>query len=145
MLTKGLDNYQGTAGNDTIIGSVENPTVNAELNTLSALDIINGGAGTDTLKIATNLATAVPLANVSSVEIIEVQGANAGGTSANGDGVSSTRHISQINADVLSANYAHGGAGSLQGHGHVGGCASCRLKSISSHFASRISRLRAPV
>lgn len=75
MLTKGLDNVLGTAGNDTIIGSVEAPAVNAELNTLSALDIINGGAGVDTLKIATNLATAVPLANVSNVEIVEVQGA----------------------------------------------------------------------
>ena len=83
MLTKGLDNYQGTAGNDTIIGSVDSAVGAGEMNTLSALDIINGGAGTDTLKIATNDATAVPLANISNVEIIEVQGANAGGTTVN--------------------------------------------------------------
>ena len=83
MLTKGLDNIQGTSGNDTIIGSVDSVAANVELNTLSALDIINGGAGTDTLKIATNDATAVPLANISNVEIIEVQGANAGGTTVN--------------------------------------------------------------
>lgn len=77
-LTKGLDNIQGTNGNDTIIGSID--TGDAELNTLSSLDIINGGAGTDTLKIqaATALATA-NLPNLSSVEVIEVT-ANAGVT-----------------------------------------------------------------
>ena len=52
MLTKGLDNYQGTAGNDTIIGSVDDN--NAELNTMSTLDVVNGGAGVDTLKVAFN-------------------------------------------------------------------------------------------
>ncbi|MDD2690930.1 MAG: hypothetical protein PHX69_03990 [Simplicispira sp.] len=78
MLTKGLDNVPGTAGNDTIIGSINAATGgNAELNTLSALDIINGGAGVDTLKIADadGGTTAIKLGNVSNVEIIEVQGA----------------------------------------------------------------------
>ena len=75
MLTKGLDNIQGTSGNDTIIGSIANGTTDPELNTLSALDIINGGAGVDTLKIADNVGAAIVLPNVSNVEIIEVQGA----------------------------------------------------------------------
>lgn len=72
MLTKGLDNVPGTSGNDTIIGSIE--TANAEMNTYSTLDVINGGAGVDTLKIADADGAAIPMANISNVEIIEIQG-----------------------------------------------------------------------
>lgn len=50
---------------------------NVELNTLSALDIINGGAGVDTLKVSTTQATAVPLNNLSNVEIVEITGTAA--------------------------------------------------------------------
>lgn len=74
MLTKGLDNVPGTSGNDTIIGSLD---AGAELNTLSPLDIINGGAGVDTLKIADNVGAAIALPNVTNVEIIEVQAVGA--------------------------------------------------------------------
>ena len=74
MLTKGLDNVPGTSGNDTIIGSID-ATANTDLDTLSVLDIINGGAGVDTLKIADAKGAAIALPNVSNVEIIEVQGA----------------------------------------------------------------------
>lgn len=85
MLTKGLDNVPGTSGNDTIIGSIDNG--NAELNTLSAQDIINGGAGTDTLKIAHNdngtTAAAVTLGNLSNVEIVEVESAASQGMTVN--------------------------------------------------------------
>ena len=42
LLTKGLDNLTGTAGNDTFIGSV---ATDVELKTLSALDSIDGSAG----------------------------------------------------------------------------------------------------
>jgi len=44
-LTTGVDNIVGTSGNDTIIAD------NTGLTQLSAADTINGGAGTDTLKI----------------------------------------------------------------------------------------------
>ena len=69
MLTKGLDNVAGTAGNDTIIGSIDNTGVgaNAELQTLSNLDIVNGGAGIDTLKINVTGGPAVGLPNLSNV------------------------------------------------------------------------------
>lgn len=81
MLTKGLDNVPGTAGNDTIIGSITAVGGTTELDTLATLDIINGGAGIDTLKIATSIAAAgTPgLPNLSNVEIIEVE-ATAGVT-----------------------------------------------------------------
>lgn len=75
MLTKGLDNVPGTAGNDTIIGSVDT-TAGTELNTVSAIDVVNGGAGIDTFKISGVtglLATSLP--TLSNVEIIEASGA----------------------------------------------------------------------
>src|SRR5690606_22292808 len=46
MLTSGLDNVLGTANNDTIVGLVDGAT-----DTLTLGDIINGGAGVDTLKL----------------------------------------------------------------------------------------------
>lgn len=74
MLTKGLDNVPGTSGNDTIIGSIDNAvTPNAELNTLSSLDIVNGGAGVDTLSINVTGGPAVVLPNMTNVEIVNVE------------------------------------------------------------------------
>lgn len=71
MLTKGLDTLAGQAGNDTFIGSISGE---ADLNTLSALDSIDGGAGVDTLKIADDKGTAITLPNIKNVEVVEVQG-----------------------------------------------------------------------
>ncbi len=71
-LTKGLDNVQGGAGNDTIIGSLDASL--PELNTLSSLDIVNGGTGIDTLKIAT-VGGSIALPNVSNVEVVVVESA----------------------------------------------------------------------
>ncbi|MCC2971136.1 DUF4214 domain-containing protein [Massilia sp. IC2-476] len=77
-LTKGLDVIPGTAGNDRIIASIDDN--NAEVNTLSSVDTIDGAAGVDTLVIAaasgTPLTTAA-LANIKNVEVIEVQAADA--------------------------------------------------------------------
>lgn len=70
-LTKGLDNVIGTENNDVIIGSVD--TANNELATLSAVDIINGGAGIDTLKISSVITLAdAHLPNMSNVEVMEI-------------------------------------------------------------------------
>jgi S-layer protein len=69
-LTTGVDNIVGTSGNDTIIADNT-----GSANQLSAADQINGGAGTDTLKIyqasATGLDTTVfgVLSNVENVYI----------------------------------------------------------------------------
>ncbi len=100
MLTKGLDNYQGTAGNDTIIGSIDNG--NAELNTLSALDIINGGAGTDTLKIAhtddTKTAAPVTLGNLSNVEIVTIESAGTKGMTVDASTISGITNLNVTKA-----------------------------------------------
>ncbi len=74
-LTKGLDVITGSAGNDRIIAAVD--ALNAEVNTLSAVDTIDGGAGVDTLVIAAGTALSTSsLANIKNVEVIEVQAAN---------------------------------------------------------------------
>ena len=98
MLTKGLDNVAGTAGNDTIIGSIDNTGVgaNAELQTLSNLDIVNGGAGIDTLKINVTGGPAVGLPNLSNVEIIEVS--SAAGATVSTAGVAGVTNLNVIKA-----------------------------------------------
>lgn len=73
-LSKGLDALVGGNGNDTFIGSVA--AANEELNTLSALDSIDGGAGIDTLKILTD-GTAISLPTLKNVEVIEAQSSAA--------------------------------------------------------------------
>ena len=69
QFTRGLDSLTGTAGNDLYIGSISK---NAELNTLSSLDALNGGGGVDTLRILTDGADIV-LPTLLGVEIIEAQ------------------------------------------------------------------------
>lgn len=107
MLTKGLDNYQGTAGNDTIIGSIDNG--NAELNTLSNLDIINGGAGVDTLSIAHGGSGTgnIALGNLSNVEIVTIESANASGLTVDTSAVTGVTNLNVTKAAaVVSATAA---------------------------------------
>jgi len=63
----------GTAGNDTINANVvaDNTGV-ASVETLTALDVIDGGAGTDTLNYTTVGGAALPAATISNVEVINV-------------------------------------------------------------------------
>ena len=95
MLTKGLDNIPGTSGDDTIIGSIDTSGDNPELNTLSSLDVVNGGAGVDTLKIMTAEA-AINLPNMSNVEIVQIESA-AGAT------VDTSKVAGVTNLNVLKA------------------------------------------
>ena len=100
MLTKGLDNVPGTSGNDTIIGSVDSAAGgNVELNTLNSLDIINGGAGVDTLKVS-HASGDVTLGNLSNVEIVQIDSASA--TDNEGD-VDTTTATGVTNLNVVRA------------------------------------------
>ncbi len=67
-LTTSPDNITGTAGNDTINGYL-NPATPAN-STLTAADVVNGGDGTDSLKLTVEGATAgsMPNATITSVE-----------------------------------------------------------------------------
>jgi hypothetical protein len=68
-LTTGIDAVVGTAGNDTIIATLDN-TGSAPVNTLNVGDSIVGGVGTDTLKIVSASTSSVDLrvATISGVE-----------------------------------------------------------------------------
>ncbi|MDP3760610.1 MAG: DUF4214 domain-containing protein [Ramlibacter sp.] len=74
------DVVPGTTGNDTIIGQWGQST------TLQASDKVDGGAGTDTLRVVTDVipGTVTPATisgfTVSNVEVLEVQAQNAFGT-----------------------------------------------------------------
>jgi len=75
-LTTGVDNKTGGAGSDTFDGSL-----NASgIATFQASDVINGGAGTDTLIVGLAPATATTLtpANISNVEVLSVTNTGAG-------------------------------------------------------------------
>lgn len=68
MLTASIDNIVGTAGNDTIIGGAASSAAGS---TLGSADQIDGGAGTDTLKVTLDGADATP--NMKNVEILSAQ------------------------------------------------------------------------
>jgi hypothetical protein len=74
-LTSSIDNLMGTAGNDNFVA-----TINAAGNPLGSLDVIDGGAGRDTLSIADGGATALSSLNgltLRSIENLNVSSVNA--------------------------------------------------------------------
>ena len=68
-LTTGPDNIVGTAGNDTVNGYL-NTTAASTTTTLTAADVIDGGAGVDSLKLTVEgaLAGSLAAASISNVE-----------------------------------------------------------------------------
>jgi hypothetical protein len=82
MLTTGIDNIVGTAGNDTIIGGSGSAGGSS---TLGSADVINGAGGTDTLKLTTEgNATVTATPNLTSVEKVFIQATTtSGGTTVN--------------------------------------------------------------
>ncbi len=79
-LTAGVDNIVGTSGNDTIIGGAGSA---GGTSTLGAADVINGGAGTDTLQVSIEGTAATVSPNLTSVEIIKAQALGTGGATVN--------------------------------------------------------------
>ncbi|MEW6759546.1 MAG: DUF4214 domain-containing protein [Pseudomonadota bacterium] len=106
-LTKGLDNITGTAGNDTIVGSIDGDGMLSELDTLSSVDFINGGTGTDTFRIA-HASGDMTLGNVSNVEIIEISSAAEDGLEVNTSAVTGVTNLNVTKAagvvDATAAN-----------------------------------------
>lgn len=106
-LTTGVDNVTGTANNDTINAYID---AAGTTDTLTAADVIDGGAGTDTLLITTdgNGAGAMPAATISNVEVFSIR--EVGGTAGVYDFATVTGENSIINRistdDVTFSNLA---------------------------------------
>lgn len=94
-LTLGVDKHVGGAGNDTFNGNalVYNPVSQANEVTLTDGDVLDGGAGTDTLnaRITSNVGPTVTLSNIEVVNVassgadsrLDLAGLTAGLTQAN--------------------------------------------------------------
>ncbi|MEI7457608.1 MAG: hypothetical protein WCK93_12890 [Nitrosomonadales bacterium] len=116
-LTTGADNIVGTTGNDTING-LSATTIATATDTLTVVDVINGGAGTDTLNITvTGVNTDVTDgALISNVEYISIR--NTAATTTGLASVSATG-LEGVNAtgvgDITVTNLATGKAFSANG------------------------------
>jgi len=82
-LTTALDNLTGTSGNDTF--NAVNTDTTAGNQTFTSGDVINGGAGVDTLNVQIGTAGTYGLADVSSVEVINANFKAAGTVSGLGN------------------------------------------------------------
>jgi len=102
-LTKGLDVINGTSGSDTIIGGIDSDTTtagytaNPELNTLSSVDVINGGTGIDFLKIQ-HASGAVNLGNLSNIEIVQIDSAAAAGVTVDSTNTTGVTELNVVKA-----------------------------------------------
>ncbi len=104
LTTAATDVITGTAGNDTIIGDFG---TNSAGGTVQASDTVNGGNGTDTLKLyaynTTATSTTMPV-TLASVEVIDfvAPGANAG-TAINTTGYTGVTTVRVEAADAMAA------------------------------------------
>lgn len=91
-LTTGADNVVGTAGNDTLSGNVD--TI-ANGGTLNNADVVNGGAGTDTLNISVAANASWPAgAVISNVEVFNLRDVDGGAANLSFAGVAGATTIS---------------------------------------------------
>ena len=98
MLTTGIDNFVGTAGNDTFNSS---PVSNVA--TFTGLDSIDGGAGKDTLNIDFG-ATAAALsttANIKNIEVLNV--ASTAGLNIDVSNIAGITDVSAVNGSATVA------------------------------------------
>lgn len=88
-LTVSQDNLTGTAGNDTFSAAAAQDGAGNLINTLQNVDVLDGGAGTDTLSV-THASAAQVAATIKNIEAINVRHAGGGDLSlANASGVTS--------------------------------------------------------
>lgn len=117
-LTTGSDNFSGTANNDTINALIDQVT--AANSTITAADVIAGGAGNDTLNI-TGVGTTLDVLNSASVSGIET--VNIRATTANSLDASQISGLTAVNSTgagtVLVTNLATGASIGIVGNGSL--------------------------
>ncbi len=119
-LTTGANNLTGTSGDDTFDGALVDQATAAN-STITAADVIAGGAGTDTLNV-TGTGTTLDVLNsalVSGIETINVRA-----TTANSLNASNASGLTTVNANMgagtlLVTNLAAGAAVTLTGNATV--------------------------
>jgi len=125
-LSTAADNLVGGSGDDTFNGSV---SATAAENTLNNTDLMDGGAGADTLNVVANVlaidiaATAVGMSNIETVNIKAVDGDGTVGIHAATFNASLTSGVTAVNAtgnsNVTVTGLAAGASVGLVGNGTV--------------------------
>ncbi|MDZ4313733.1 MAG: hypothetical protein U0989_02990 [Azonexus sp.] len=120
MLTTSANNFVGTAGNDTFDAGLIDQATPAN-STLTAADVLKGGAGTDTLNI-TGVGTTLDAlggAQVSEIEIINVRATTANTLNAANAAGATTVNANQGAGTFGVTNLATGAAVGVIGNGTV--------------------------
>lgn len=120
MLTTGANNFVGTAGNDTFDAGLVDQATPAN-STLTAADVLKGGAGTDTLNI-TGVGTTLDAlggAQVSEIEIINVRATTANTLNAANAAGATTVNANLGTGTFAVTNLATGAAIGVIGNGTV--------------------------
>jgi len=112
-LTTSADNIVGTSGNDTI-----NAFIGAANSTLTGADVINGGAGSDTLSLSTDNTGGLSAATITNVEIFKIRDVGAGATYDFATVAGETAIINNLStSNITLSNLAAGTALTIQGDG----------------------------
>ncbi len=105
-----MDVVAGAGGDDTLSGLIDDRGSDPDVSTLTALDSIDGGAGTDVLNInAITAVTALPAVTVSSIETVNIRaaaafkGSAAGFTALNTANVTSAAAALELTAATTTA------------------------------------------
>lgn len=106
-LTVGVDQgaaFTGTAGNDTFVADYD---VANSAHTLGALDVLKGGAGTDTLQITDqNGAFTFPAATLDGIEKVTVRGAAAATVNVSGSNITGLESVAVTQATAATVTAA---------------------------------------
>jgi len=115
-LTTGVDNIAGTAGNDTVNAYVNTTAATAATSTLTASDVVNGGAGVDTLSLTVEgaLAGALPVAAISNVEKFLIRDVATAASVYDFAGVNGETAVT-ANASTNNVTFTNLGAGTVVG------------------------------
>jgi len=119
-LTTSANNFVGTAGNDTFDAGLVDQATPAN-STLTAADVLKGGAGIDTLNI-TGVGTTLDALNgalVSEIEIINVRATTANTLNAANAAGATTVNANQGAGTFAVTNLAKGAAIGVIGNGTV--------------------------